>query len=496
MKGLLEFVTLGYLLSGTQFTRAETVKCSGDVWPVREFRAVWVATVKDMDWPLSRYHSSSQQKAELVLLLDKLQKLNFNAIVFQVRSAGDAMYNSTLEPWSEYLTGSQGRAPSPYYDPLAFLLEEAHRRNMEVHSWYNPYLARSGSTSKAGLAPNHMAVKYPRYAYAYGNSLWMDPGAKVVQDQCYNVIMDVVKRYDIDGVHMDDYFYPYPVSGQSFPDNATYNAYRKGGGHLGRDDWRRDNVNSLIQRLYNGTKATKKHVKFGLSPFGIWKSGIPKGIVGLSSYYEQYADSRKWFDEGWVDYFTPQLYWRIDPVKQSFTHLMDWWLQQNSKHRHFYAGSYAGNVVEQNWPLDEIKRQVEEARKRRDKLSLGDVFFSAKYFRDNSKGLSTMFQKDLYTVPALAPPMPWLGANPPPPPSGVRVSGSTLTWNKDGSGVTRSWAVYRYEADAWELKKLLNNDTTSWSVPSGRYAITAVDRLSNESGAVVKEVQGGANIID
>ncbi|XP_071099631.1 glycosyl hydrolase YngK-like [Haliotis cracherodii] len=495
MKTLLESITLVCILCGVQYTRAETVKSSDDGWPVREFRAVWVATVADIDWPLSSHHSTSQQKAELVLLLDKLQQLNFNAIVFQIRSVGDAMYNSTLEPWSAYLTGSQGRAPSPYYDPLTFVLEEAHRRNMEVHTWYNPYRARAGSTSRAGLAHNHMAVKYSQYAHAYGKDLWMDPGAKVVQDQCYNVIMDVAKRYDIDGVHMDDYFYPYPVSGQSFPDDTTYNAYRHGGGHLGRDDWRRDNVNSLIQRLYNGIKATKKHVKFGLSPFGIWKSGIPHGIVGLSAYYAQYADSRKWFDEGWVDYFTPQLYWRIDPARQSFTHLLDWWLQQNSKHRHFYAGSYAGNVVHQNWPLDEIKRQVEESRKRRDKLSLGDVFFSAKYFRDNSKGLSTLFQKDLYTVPALAPAMPWLGVTPPPAPSGVKVSGSTLTWNKDSSGVTRSWAVYKDEADAWELKKILNKDTTSWSVPSGRYAITAVDRLSNQSDGVVMEVQGRGSII-
>ena len=403
---------------------------------------------------------------------------------------GDAIYQSSIEPWSEYLTGTQGKPPSPFYDPLHFVIDEAHKRNMEVHTWYNPYRARSGRTTTHGLASNHMARKFPQYAYAYGHNLWMDPGAREVQNQCYNVVMDVVKRYDIDGVHMDDYFYPYPVSGHDFPDSATYHAYTRNGGHLSRSDWRRKNVDDLIQRLYTGIKATKRHVKFGLSPFGIWKSGVPAGVHGLSSYSAQYADSRKWFNEGWVDYMTPQLYWKIDPPQQSFTHLMDWWLQQNSHKHHFYAGSYAGNVVHQHWPLSEISRQVEESRKRSDRLSLGDVFFSAKYFRDNSKGISDMFKNQLYTSPALAPIMTWLTSSTPQTPSGVTVSSGKITWHADTTGAVRSWAVYRFSADSWNLVKVVNNATLNFaSSDVGKYAITAVDRLSSESDGVVVDVE-------
>ncbi|ESP02782.1 hypothetical protein LOTGIDRAFT_156727 [Lottia gigantea] len=464
------------------------IPSTGPEWPVREFRAVWIATVANIDWPLSNHHTPEQQRNEMLTLLNKLQQLNFNAIVFQVRSAGDAMYQSSIEPWSKYLTGQQGRAPSPFYDPLQFVITEAHKRNMEVHAWFNPYRAHT-SASKSGLASNHMAVEYPQYAYTYGHNIYMDPGAKVIQDRAFNVIMDVVRRYDVDGAHMDDYFYPYPVSGVSFPDTHTYNAYRSSGGHLSRDDWRRNNVNTLIQRIYNGIKSTKNHVKFGLSPFGIWKSGYPSGIVGLSSYSAQYADSRKWFMEGWVDYMNPQLYWRIDPPQQSYTHLMDWWLDQNPKNRHFYAGSYAGRVVNGGWPLSEIRRQVEESRARTSKLSLGNVFFSAKYFRDNSKGLADMFQSQLYTAPALSPEMSWLASPPAPAPSGQTVNGHTISWNRDNSGNVRSWGVYQKQVDLWNLLKVLNNNTVQYTASgSGQYAITGINRLSHESEAVIVNV--------
>ncbi|XP_050408569.1 glycosyl hydrolase YngK [Patella vulgata] len=470
------------------------VKPIGAEWPIREFRAVWVATVADIDWPISSRHTSAQQQKEMIVLLDKLQDLNFNAVVFQVRCAGDAMYHSQIEPWSRYLTGAQGKVPSPYYDPLDFVVNEAHKRNIEVHAWFNPYRANT-SPSRSGLAKNHMAIEYPQYAYTYGSDIYMDPGAKQVQDRAHDVIMDVVKRYDVDGVHMDDYFYPYPVSGVSFPDSHTYNAYRSSGGRLSHDDWRRENVNNLIQRIYSSIKSLKNDVKFGLSPFGIWKSGYPSGIVGFSSYDSQYADSRKWFMEGWVDYMNPQLYWRIDPPKQSYTHLMDWWLQQNTKHRHFYAGCYAGRVVNGGWPVSEIRRQVEESRDRNNKLSLGNVFFSAKYFRDNSKGLDDMFKSDLYTIPALAPEMSWLNSTVPPPPGNVKASGNTISWNPDSSGAVRSWAVYLQQADNWNLVKVLNKDTTHYAGLRGQYAITAVNRLSTESDAVIININSDQPVI-
>ncbi|KAL3842463.1 hypothetical protein ACJMK2_020482 [Sinanodonta woodiana] len=453
-------------------------------WPQREFRGVWIATVADIDWPTSRHHTTDQQKAELLTILDKAKQVHFNAIVFQVRPAGDTFYHSTLEPWSEYLTGTQGRAPSPHYDPLKFAVEEGHKRGIEIHAWFNPYRARSGKTTDADLASNHMAKRFPSHAHAYGHDLWMDPGAKVVQDHIYSVIMDVVKRYDIDGVHFDDYFYPYPVSGHDFPDTHTYHEYTAGGGHLSLADWRRENVNTLIHRIYNGIKATKKNVKFGLAPFGIWRPSNPHGINGLDAYSSLYADSKKWLHEGWVDYFSPQIYWQIDPPQQSFTTLLDWWIQQNTKQRHIYAGMFAGNTLLKHWPLTEIGRQIIESRARSNHLSLGDIQYSMKYFRDNSVGISDYFKQHLYQNPALCPEMSWLTAGLPVVHSATNltIAGHIMTWQKDNSGVIHLWSIYKKKADLWELIAVIDKDTVVYNAKSnGEYAVRGVDRANRES---------------
>ena len=460
----------------------------GSPWPKREFRAAWIATVANIDWPSSRTATPAHQKAELTALLDKLAELHFNAVVFQVRTSGDAFYNSSLEPWSYYLTGHQGQTPSPFYDPLEFLIQEAHSRNIEVHAWFNPYRARSGTTSRSGLAQTHVVHRYPQYVYSYGTNLWMDPGAKVLQNFIYNVFMDVVRRYDIDGVHMDDYFYPYPVSGHSFPDSHTYNAYRASGGHLSVSDWRRDNVNNLVHRIGNGIKSIKPYVKYGISPFGIWKSGHPHGVRGLSSVDELYADSQKWFHDGWLDYLSPQLYWKIDPPQQSYTALLDWWLSQNANKRHVYVGNYAAAVVTKHWPVYEIYRQIQESRLRYSNLSLGNVQFSAKYFKLNSHGIGNTFKNNLYKTPALAPEMTWLTAAPPSQPTGVSAQGPVLSWSGDTSGNTTSWAIYEDKLESWNLVKVLPVSETKTNLSMGHYAIAGVNRIGKQSQHVLFSV--------
>lgn len=479
-----KLILVGFCLTVALVPIATTI-LEGSPWPRREFRAAWIATVANIDWPSSRSASTAHQKAELTALLDKLAELHFNAVIFQVRTSGDAFYNSTLEPWSYYLTGHQGHAPSPFYDPLEFLIQEAHRRNVEVHAWFNPYRARSGSTSRSGLAPNHVVHRYPHYVYSYGSDLWMDPGAKVLQNFIYDIFMDVVRRYDIDGVHMDDYFYPYPVSGHSFPDSHTYNAYKTTGGNLSVSDWRRNNVNTLVRRIGTGIKSIKQYVKYGISPFGIWKSGHPHGVRGLSSVDELYADCQKWFHEGWVDYLSPQLYWKIDPPQQSYTALIDWWLSQNAHKRHVYVGNYAAAVVVKHWPVNEISRQIKESRLRYANLSLGNVQFSAKHFKLNSHGIGDVFKNALYHTPALPPEMTWLTAAPPTQPTGVSEQGSVVSWTADTSGSVRSWAIYKDKLDTWDLVKVLHVSETKTNLTNGNYAITGVNRLDKQSQHVL-----------
>jgi uncharacterized lipoprotein YddW (UPF0748 family) len=312
-----------------------------------------------------------------------------------------------LEPWSFYLTGTQGVAPSPLWDPLAFIIDEAHRRNIEVHAWLNPYRARmAGATYE--LAPTNMAKRFPQYAYPYDKHIWMDPGSVEVQEFIVNVTEDIVSRYAVDGIHIDDYFYPYS-DGTEFPDAATYAAYQEHGGHLNKSDWRRSNVNTLIQSMYTRMHAIRPKVKFGVSPFGIWKSGVPSGISGLSSYDSLYCDSRMWLEEGLVDYMTPQLYWQIDPPAQSYPVLLNWWVEQSAKGRHVYPGNalYRTAPSSSDWPINEIFRQVYITRSMRDRLALGNVFFSLTQIMQDVKGIQNALAI-LYQQKAVVPKMNWL----------------------------------------------------------------------------------------
>jgi uncharacterized lipoprotein YddW (UPF0748 family) len=449
----------------------------------REFRGTWVASVANIDWPSSPDLTVDQQKAELLQILDRMQSLNMNALILQVRPAGDAFYASELEPWSYWLTGQQGKAPVPFYDPLEFAIEESHKRNIELHAWLNPYRAQNASNYP--LAANNMAQLYPEYAYQYGDLIWMDPGAKVVQDQTYNVIMDVVRRYDVDGIHFDDYFYPYPKPGISFPDYSTYDAYQRSGGTLSLADWRRQNVNQMIERLWQGIKSEKPDVKFGISPFGIYRPQKAPGIVGLDQYDSLYADVKLWLDKGWLDYLAPQLYWRIDPPQQSYPVLLKWWSENNPFRRHIYAGNFLSKLDGTSWPISEFERQVEISRKEADKLSLGNIFFSAKVIKENWLGFNERLRSNLYSQPALPPRMPWLDATPPEPPTGIQVSYGKISWNPAQSNEIRSWTLYQQRGNDWQLVKILNSNINSVSVTPGTYALCAVDKMANESAGLV-----------
>lgn len=467
-----------------------TVTSQDSPWPVREFRGVWVATVANIDWPSSWYLPTSKQQLELDLIVQTVHKLNFNAIVFQVRTSGDAVYNSSLEPWSYYLTGTQGKAPYPFWDPLAYLIEKSHNFGIEVHAWFNPYRARAGSTSRSGLAPNHMANRFPSYTYAYGNNLWMDPGAEDVQNHIILVFKDVIMRYNIDGIHMDDYFYPYPVSGHTFPDTHTYNTYKSKGGTLSLQNWRRENINNFVQRLNKEAHAIKPYIKFGISPFGIWKSGHPSGIHGLSAYDSLYADARKWLMEGWLDYLAPQLYWKIDPPAQSYPALLHWWLQQNTNRRHVYAGNDVARVVSDGWSVQELENQIGISRSYRDSLSLGNIQFSMKYFVRNSHGLADAFQT-LYKSKSLTPEMHWMNVSLPAVPKDVTTTSNSLSWSRDSSGVNMYWAIYKQMTDAWNLVNIVLADKTSESyLTEGMYAVTGVNRAGIESKPVTVYLHG------
>jgi uncharacterized lipoprotein YddW (UPF0748 family) len=447
-----------------------------------------VATVANIDWPSQPDLPVEAQQAELLRILDRMQELNLNALVLQVRPAGDAFYASSIEPWSYWLTARQGRAPQPYYDPLEFAITESHKRNIELHAWFNPYRAQNASLFP--LAANHMAEQFPQYAYVYGKLLWMDPGAREVQDRTYETIMDVVRRYDVDGIHLDDYFYPYPESGVDFPDEATYNAYLRSGGTLSLGDWRRNNVNQMVERLHTGIQAEKPYVKFGISPFGIYRPGQPPGIDGLDQYAAIYADPKLWLQRGWVDYIAPQLYWPIDRQAQSYPVLLDWWVSNNPQNRHVYVGNYLSQLEGAGWPVEEFEDQVAITRQEAGRLSLGNIFFSMKMFMRNSQGVNDVFKSSIYSQPALPPAMAWLDNQPPDAPAHLQAASGRLMWERDSSGDVRSWTLYQKQSNGWKLRQVLNAGATTVGVPPGIYAVCAVDRLANESAAATIELKG------
>jgi len=373
----------------------------------RELRGVWVATVGNLDWPSAPGLSATRQQEELVTLLDTLAALNANAVIFQVRAAADALYPSALEPWSEVLSGTQGVPPEPLWDPLAFAIESAHARGLELHAWFNPYRARP-ATSISPAAADHISRRRPDLVKAYGKQLWMDPGEEDVAAHSLAVILDVVKRYDVDGIHLDDYFYPYPEKDAAgnvveFPDEPSFATYVASGGALGREDWRRWNVNKFVKRLHDEVKAVKKDVRVGISPFGIWRPGRPAQVKGFDAYEEISADARTWLQRGWVDYLAPQLYWPIDQREQSFPALLAWWAGQNTVGSFLWPGLAAFHVGEdgRGWPAGEIAEQIR--RTRAQPGVTGHILFSARALLENRGGIATELRKDVWAEPAELP---------------------------------------------------------------------------------------------
>lgn len=471
--------------------------------PMREFRGAWVATVANIDWPSQKALSTQEQKAELLALMDRAAQLKLNAVIFQVRPACDAMYASRIEPWSEYLTGTMGKPPEPFYDPLAFAVEEAHKRGLELHAWFNPYRARLRA-STSPTAANHISKTRPQLVRQYGEYLWLDPGEKEVQDYSISVVMDVVKRYDIDGVHFDDYFYPYKARDASgkeldFPDDASWQRFGAGG-KLSREDWRRENVNIFIERLYKSIKNAKPWVQFGISPFGIWRPKNPPQISGLDSYATLYADSRKWLAKGWVDYLVPQLYWAIDPPEQSFPVLLRWWAQQNPKDRNLYAGIDSTKVgrsqSRRGWQPQEIVNQIRLARAQ--KGAEGHIHWNMRSLMRNNM-FDEVLEREVYQQPALVPLSPWLGRTRPSKPkvtAAPAMAGSPLEirWAPDGSGKSCLWVVQARTHGEWKVEILpAARSTCLWKgAPPEIVAVSAVGRNGELSAPGVLQARSGA----
>ena len=477
------------LLLALAFARAATTYVPSNISPPpipREFRGAWVASVNNIDWPSQRNLTTQQQQDELRAILDKCAALHLNVVIFQVRPACDSLYASKLEPWSEYLTGTQGRAPTPFWDPLEFAIRGAHERGLELHAWFNPFRARMAGGGKNGLAANHISKTRPELAKTYGTHLWLDPGLQEVHDYSARVILDVVQRYDIDGVHIDDYFYPYPEKDSAkneipFPDWTSWVNYQKAGGKLSRDDWRRDNVNRFVARLYRDVHAAKPWVKVGISPFGIYRPGFPAQARGFDQYASLYADPRAWLVNGWVDYLAPQLYWRIDAPAQSFPVLLKWWAENNPKRRMIVPGL---NTTAMG--AAEILQQIKMTRGQAGVA--GHIHWSLGALMKNKGGVEEALARSSYPGIALAPALN-AGAKPPQPKAVVRMKNTGAEIDIAGTAEANVHSLLiqtRNDRGEWELV-IKHAPTLLWnrSPAPSVVAVRAMDRFGNLSDSIV-----------
>ena len=517
LAGLSGALALGSLMSACT-TQPPKPGNPGDKPPPapREYRAAWVSTVANIDWPSKPGLPAAQQQAEAIVILERAVSLKLNAIVLQVRPSADSIYASKIEPWSEYLTGAQGKAPQPFYDPLAFWVSEAHARGLELHAWFNPYRARHDN-ARSPAAPNHITNTIPSAVKRYGKFMWMDPGEEAASKQTMDVILDVVRRYDIDGVHIDDYFYPYPIeapdvagnasaldgvgSGKAaakpeldFPDTPAWDRYVQGGGRLDRPSWRRDNVNRLIEAMYKGIHREKSWVRFGISPFGLGRPDRrPPGIVGFSQYDKLYADAELWLQNGWLDYFTPQLYWSIAQPAQSYPVLLDYWISQNTQGRHMWPGLFTSRIgappPTKDFPPEEVVNQIAATRAR--PQSTGHVHFSMIALSQNRKGISDQLRAGTYTGQALVPATTWLKSERPGTP---QVTGTPrkdgVTLKLKAGKATALYAIWARHGSQWRFA-VVPASRVDWLVPidarlgpANLVVVSAVDRLGNEGARV------------
>lgn len=468
------------------------VPSGGDTTPPaisREMRGVWIATVANIDWPTRSGLSVAQQQTELIDLFDRASAAGFNAVMFHVRPAGDAVYQSGLEPWASMLTGVQGQDPG--YDPLAFAVREAHQRGLELHAWINPFRAGNSKDSLA-LASSHVFKARRDLARVYGTQLWMDPGEPAVHDRSIAVVRDIIERYDVDGIHADDYFYPYQENDAAgklidFPDSGSY---ARSGSSLSRADWRRNNVDRFVERMYNEVHRIRPTLKVGISPFGIWRPGNPTGINGLDAYASIYADSRKWLQQGWVDYFAPQLYWSIAATAQSYPALLDWWIAQNTSGRHVWPGLAAYRVADGTtsaFAASEIPSQITMTRQRAS--GTGHILYNANSTLKKSSGAVAASLASLYTSRALMPAFPWLDAVAPATPL-VTVSGRNVQL-APGTSESPRWWVLRSRASATWTTRILFGDLRTFTLPEAadRVVLNAVDQSGNLSSSATWKAQ-------
>jgi uncharacterized lipoprotein YddW (UPF0748 family) len=464
------------------------------VLPKRQLRGAWIASVFNINWPSRKGLTPAQQQAELRLLLDEAVGLRLNAVFLQIRPTADAFWPSPYEPWSEYLTGTQGGHPG--YDPLAFAVSEAHARNLELHGWFNPYRV-SMQPDPARLLPSHPARVNPSWVERYDGKLYYNPGVPAARRHTVDAIMDAVSRYDLDGVHFDDYFYPYPVTGQSFDDAAEFAAYGAG---RPLADWRRSNVDSLVQEVGARIRQTKPYVRFGISPFGIWRNAAtdPLGSAtsGLQSYDAIYADTRKWVKQGWVDYLAPQIYWKNGYPPAAYDVLVPWWSNVVAgTNVQLYIGQAAYRIAE--WgDAEELPRHL---TLNRDHPVAGDVYFSIGDLRANPLGFADRLRADFYRDPALVPVSPRLGGAAPAAPGSLRATrsggGVELSWSAAGGAAPAYYAIYRADGAGCGIEAGRNlmavrragggvqrfTDVAPPPVGQITYLVTALSRLHHES---------------
>ena len=497
--------------------------CFAQITPKREFRAVWIATVGNIDWPSKPGLQPEVQREEFRHLLNYHQLMGMNAVIVQVRPCADAFYPSTLEPWSQWLTGTRGLAPAPFYDPLEFMIEETHQRGMEFHAWLNPYRAMMNA-DKFFADSTHLALdkyqitpdsirstfdttswvyRHPDWFLQYGDRLYFDPGLPAVRNHILNVVYDIVRRYDVDAIHMDDYFYPYRIQGLEFPDTASFRQFNDGFSPDQKDDWRRHNVDLVIEMIQDSIKSIKPHVKFGISPFGVWRndSNDPEGSqtkAGQTNYDDLYANILKWLKNGWIDYVVPQLYWQIGFDLADYKILANWW-NEHSYGKSLYFGQGLYRVDENSktpaWQdPEEIIRQINLNRS----LSnvSGSAYFSSRSVINNKLNVRDLVIDQQYRYPALIPAMTWLDSIPPAPVDWVKAKvlgrSNFVEWSP-ATGAHR-YVIYSFRNakrinlnDPEHILKVVDEDHNfyqDYSVRNRRkyvYVITALDRLSNES---------------
>ncbi|MEQ4301516.1 family 10 glycosylhydrolase [Plantactinospora sp. B6F1] len=480
---------------GANGVRSAAADCPVGENPKRQLRGAWIASVSNINWPSRAGLTAAAQQAELRNLLDQAAALRLNAVFLQIRPAADAFWPSPYEPWSQYLTGSQGGNPG--YDPLAFAVAEAHARNLELHGWFNPYrVSTQGDPTR--LAAGHPARTNPSWVERYDGKLYYNPGVPAARRHTVNAIMDAVTRYDLDGVHFDDYFYPYPVSGQTFPDAAEYAAYGAG---RSLADWRRSNVDTLVQEVGTRIRQVKPHVRYGISPFGIWRNAgtdpLGSATTGLQSYDAIYADSRRWVKQGWIDYVAPQLYWTIGFAAADYDVLVPWWSEVVAgTDVQLYVGQAAYRIGEWGDPEEMPDHLV---RNRSHRVS-GDIYYSIEQLLANPLGFTDRLRTDFYRYPALVPVNTRLGGTAPGPvrsPAARRVgTGVELTWSAPSGGTAPAYyAIYRADAAGCGIdapRNLLRlqragsgtqrfTDNAPPPVGDPAYLITAVSRLHHES---------------